>query len=205
MNKELNYVILGGSGGIGSSLCRKLTSLGSQVLVVGRDAEKLKSLSDEIPVQTLKADVTNSGEMKSCFGKAGERFGEIHGVVNCVGSLLLKPAHLTTDEDWETTLDLNLTSAFNTVRFATKTMFGSGGSIVLISSAAARVGFINHDAIAAAKAGIIGLTLSAAATYAKNGIRVNAVAPGLIKTAMTERLTANPTMEQASINMHALG
>ena len=118
-----------------------------------------------------------------------ERYGRIDGVVNCVGSLLLKPAHLTSDKEWDATLINNLHSAFYVLREAARIMMkGGGGSIVLISSAAARVGLANHEAIAAAKAGILGLTLSAAATYASKGIRVNAVAPGLVRTPMTERI-----------------
>lgn len=205
MSEDCVYIVLGGTGGIGSAVCQKLLHQGAQVFVTGRDLEKLKSFSDTTGIRTLRCDVTDPEQVELCFKKAIEEFGNIDGVVNCVGSLLLKPAHLTADQEWQETLKLNLGSAFNAVRFATKEMLKTGGSIVLISSAAARVGLINHEAIAAAKAGIIGLTLSAAATYAKNGIRVNALAPGLIKTPMTARLTANPTMEQASINMHALG
>ena len=66
-----------------------------------------------------------------------------------------------------------------------------GGSVVLVSSAAARVGFANHEAIAAAKAGVIGLVLSAAATYARQKIRLNAVAPSLVRTPLTRGLTSN--------------
>jgi NAD(P)-dependent dehydrogenase (short-subunit alcohol dehydrogenase family) len=80
-----------------------------------------------------------------------------------------------------------------------------GGSVVLVSSAAARVGLANHEAIAAAKAGIIGLTLSAAATYARQKIRFNAVAPGLVRTPLTKGLVASELAEKASVGMHPLG
>jgi NAD(P)-dependent dehydrogenase (short-subunit alcohol dehydrogenase family) len=80
-----------------------------------------------------------------------------------------------------------------------------GGSIVLVSSAAARVGLANHEAIAAAKAGVIGLALSAAATYAPRGIRVNCVAPGLVRTPLTSRITENEAALKGSLAMHALG
>ena len=99
----------------------------------------------------------------------------------------------------------NLTSAFAVVASAAKAMRQRGGSIVLVSSAAARVGLANHEAIAAAKAGVIGLTLSAAATYASKGIRVNAVAPGLVRTPMTERIWGSPKSAEASQSLHALG
>ena len=103
------------------------------------------------------------------------------------------------------TVATNLTSAFAVLRAAAKAMTATGGSIALVSSAAARVGLVNHEAIAAAKAGVIGLTLSAAATYAPRGIRVNCVAPGLVRTPMTTRLTANEASLKASTAMHALG
>jgi NAD(P)-dependent dehydrogenase (short-subunit alcohol dehydrogenase family) len=133
-----------------------------------------------------------------------EQFGRVDGVVNCIGSLLLKPAHLTSEAEWETTLSVNLTSAFYAVKAAVGAMMKSGGSIVLISSAAARVGLPNHEAIAAAKAGIEGLVLSAASSYAARNIRVNGVAPGLIRTPMTEKILSNPASEKASVAMHPL-
>src|SRR5262249_40565503 len=128
------------------------------------------------------------------------------GVVNCVGSaLLMKPVHLTTDDEWAAALAANLTSAFLTVRAAVRAMTPAGGSVVLVSSAAARLGVPNHEAIAAAKAGVQGLALSAAASYASRGIRVNAVAPGLVRTPLTAGITANDATLKAFTALHALG
>jgi NAD(P)-dependent dehydrogenase (short-subunit alcohol dehydrogenase family) len=84
-------------------------------------------------------------------------------------------------------------------------MMNTGGSIALCATAAARTGFANHEAIAAAKAGVIGLTLSAAATYGSRNIRVNCVAPGLVATPLTSRITQNDSALQASRGMHVLG
>jgi NAD(P)-dependent dehydrogenase (short-subunit alcohol dehydrogenase family) len=119
--------------------------------------------------------------------------------------LLLKPAHLTTTAEWQATLAANLTSGFGCVRAAGRLLRANGGSVVLVSSAAARVGIANHEAIAAAKAGVIGLVLSAAATYAKQRIRFNAVAPGLVRTPLTKGLVSSEPAEKASIGMHPLG
>jgi NAD(P)-dependent dehydrogenase (short-subunit alcohol dehydrogenase family) len=83
-------------------------------------------------------------------------------------------------------------------------MMKSGGAIVLVSSAAATVGLTNHEAIAAAKAGVEGLARSAAATYAGRGIRVNAVAPGLVRSGITAPVFANELALKASQAMHAL-
>ncbi|MCA9436057.1 MAG: SDR family oxidoreductase [Candidatus Omnitrophica bacterium] len=126
-------------------------------------------------------------------------------MVNCAGSLLLKPAHITSQEEWEHTLAANLTTAFSTVRTAGRTLSKTGGSVVLISSAAARTGLPNHEAIAAAKAGVIGLTLSAAATYAKRKIRFNCVAPGMVRTPLTEGMLSKGSAEEQSKSMHPLG
>ncbi len=80
-----------------------------------------------------------------------------------------------------------------------------GGSIVLAASAAAQTGIANHEAIAAAKGGVIGLTRSAAATYGARGLRVNAVAPGLVDAKMTAGLVGNQAQAEASRAMHVLG
>jgi 3-oxoacyl-[acyl-carrier protein] reductase len=125
--------------------------------------------------------------------------------VNCVGSLLLKPAHLTKESEWHHTIATNLTSAFATVQAAAKTMGNRGGSVVLMSTAAARLGLANHEAIAAAKAGVEGLAQSAAASYAKQAIRFNVVAPGLVKTKLTKRIWESERAATTSIAMHALG
>lgn len=132
-------------------------------------------------------------------------FGPIDGIVNCAGSILLKPAHLTTEAEWKQTIETNLTTAYSTVRAGAKALWSTGGSIVLCASAKARVGFANHEAIAAAKGGVIGLTLSAAATYAPRNIRVNCVAPGLVDTPLAARITSNEATMKASNAMHVLG
>ena len=105
---------------------------------------------------------------------------------------------------YQATINASLTTAFATVRAAGKYM-KNGGSVVLVSSAAAMTGLANHEAIAAAKAGIIGLTLAAAASYAGNHLRFNAVASGLTETPLTQSLTANETSRRLSEAMHALG
>ncbi len=199
-----SVLILGASGGIGSSLARLLASGGTRVALGGRDAERLHPLADETGGLVLTLDPTKPAEVEAAAARVVEQTGRLDGIANCVGSLLLKPAHLTSDEEWASTLALNLTSAFGAVRAAARSL-GSGGSVVLVSSAAARLGLPNHEAIAAAKAGVIGLTLSAAATYAPRGIRVNAVAPGLVRTPLTARITGSETALKASTALHALG
>jgi 3-oxoacyl-[acyl-carrier protein] reductase len=199
------YLVLGATGGIGSALCHRLAAGGGRVVVAARDAARIESLAAEVGGTGISLDATRFEEVDGAVEQVVEQHGRIDGAVNCVGSIVLKPAHLTRPDEWERTLALNLTSAFALVRAAARAMMERGGSIVLVSSAAARLGMPNHEAIAAAKAGVAGLAQAAAATYAPRGIRVNAVAPGLVRTRMSERITSNPAGEKASLAMHALG
>ncbi|MCA9023028.1 MAG: SDR family oxidoreductase [Planctomycetaceae bacterium] len=203
-SKSQTVVILGATGAVGSSLSRRLKGAGHDVFLAGRNPQVLRDLSEELSAPALGLDVLESCSIERIVQSACETFDHIDGVVNCIGSVLLKPAHLTTDDEWSEVLHVNLTSAFETVRSAAKVMGRHGGSVVLVSSAAARVGLANHEAIAAAKAGVIGLTLSAAASYAGRGIRVNAVAPGLVKSNMTRSLWESAAAESMSSSMHAL-
>ena len=199
------HVVLGATGGIGSELCRQLCASGANVVAASRNSDKIRALAENIGARAFTLDATDIEQVADCLADAQQTFGRIDGVANCVGSLLLKPAHLTSTTEWQTTLATNLTTAFAAVHAGAQAMLQSGGSIVLVSSAAARVGLANHEAIAAAKAGIIGLTFAAAASYAERGIRVNCVAPGLVRTPLTARLTANEANLKASAAMHPLG
>jgi NAD(P)-dependent dehydrogenase (short-subunit alcohol dehydrogenase family) len=200
------YLIIGASGGIGSELARRLVASGNQVLLVGRQETHLADLSRELQQPFMVADARDWNQTSAAVSQAVERFGRLDGAVNLAGSLLLKPAHLTSMEDWRETVDQNMTTAFGLVRAAAPAMRGSGGgSIVLMSSGAASIGLSNHEAIAAAKAGVEGLTRSAAASYASSAVRVNAVAPGLTQTPLTQRVWSNPRGAEASVAMHPAG
>jgi len=198
-------VVLGAYGGVGEALCRRLANRGARLLVAGRDPERLARLAAEVGGEAFILDATQPGQVEACLRRAVDVFGRIDGVANCVGSFLLKPAHAITDQEWNAMLAANLGSAFAAVRAAGLVMAERGGSVVLVSSAAARIGLANHEAIAAAKAGIEGLALAAAATYAAKGLRVNCVAPGLTRTPLTARLWQNDAVAKASAGMHALG
>ena len=190
------FLVIAASSGIGQAVVAQLCAAGHSVFTTARDASKIQ------PDAIL--DATDFEAVDAAFAQATEALGELDGVVNCAGSLLLKAAHMTTKAHYQATIDASLTTAFACVRSAAKTM-KKGGAVVLISSAAAMEGLANHEAIAAAKAGIIGLTMSAAATYASQNLRVNAVAPGLTQTPLTTALTENELSRKASEAMHALG
>ena len=198
-------LILGGGGGIGSAVARLIVSRGGRVYLAGRDTGRLEAIAAELGMPWGTVEATDPDSIDAVADAAAAELGGLTGITNCVGSILLKPAHLTTTADWAATLATNLNSAFGCVRAAGRLLKADGGSVVLVSSAAARIGLPNHEAIAAAKAGIIGLVLSAAATYARQKIRFNAVAPGLTRTPLAAGLVASELAEKASVAMHPLG
>ena len=176
-------------------------------MLSGRDEEALGTLANELGAVARPVDATDLEGVGQLLKDAREEFGPLAAVANCVGSLLLKPAHMTRPQEWQHTLTTNLGSAFAVLRGATGIMSKQedGGAIVLVSTAAARIGLPNHEAIAAAKGGIDALVRSAAATYGRFGVRVNSVAPGLVETPLTERITSSDRARASSEAMHALG
>jgi len=198
-------LIVGGAGGIGSAAARLVVAGGGSVFLAGRDEARLAALAGELGMPHATVEATDPDAIDACADAAVESLGGLDGIVCCAGSILLKPAHLTSSGEWQATLAVNLTSAFGCTRAAGRLMRETGGAVVLVSSAAARIGLANHEAIAAAKAGIIGLVRSAAATYARQKIRFNAVAPGLVRTPLARGLVASELAEKASIGMHPLG
>ncbi|MEQ9095134.1 MAG: SDR family oxidoreductase [Phycisphaerales bacterium] len=200
------YLLIGGAGGIGAQLARQLTAAGARLTIAGRNADKAKALADELGVHALESlDARDHEAVDAAVKAAAEHHGRLDGAVNLPGSITLKPAHLTSPDELEQAIEVNLYTAFNLVRSASQAMRKGGGSIVLMSSAAATSGLPNHEAIAAAKAAVIGLARSAAATYASNGLRVNAVAPGMVRTPLSEPILESNVAEKASMAMHPLG
>lgn len=199
------YILFGGSGGIGKAIAQQLAARGERFFLVGRNGDKLAQSSTELgAVGYSVADATSLDQVERAYTEAGAALGEISGVAHCVGSIILKPAHLTSENEFVSTIQTNLTSAFFVVRTSGRTM-SKGGSLILFSSAAARIGLANHEAIAAAKAGIIGLTLSSAATYAARGLRVNCIAPGLVQTELSAKITSNAAAAAFSTALHPVG
>lgn len=200
-------LVVGGSGGIGASLAGRLVSRGWRVIVAARDMDRLQTAATESGAEARSIDARDGASLDTLVQSVAQEYGRLDGAVNCAGSILLKPAHLISDQEFADTISTNLTTAFNMTRAAVRIMMKQtgGGSIVLCSSVAAQRGLMNHEAIAAAKAGIEGLALATAASYARFGIRVNCVAPGLTRTNLTRSFTQNEIMAKTSAALHPLG
>lgn len=198
------YVLFGGAGGLGTAVARRLVKAGARVALVSRDRERAATAAEPLGALPLVANPTRFADADDALSRAQEQFGPLAGVACCVGSVRLGPAHLTDEATLRDVLDANLVSAFSCLRAAARAL-ERGGSVVLVSSAAAHVGLGSHEAIAAAKGGVSALVRSAAATYAPRGLRVNAVAPGLVRTPASAAITSRPKALETSTAMHALG
>ena len=210
MNGNLSnkVVVIGGiGGGIGSALARRLSESGCQIAGFGRSTAKLGAVTDELDgIHTATVDATHPFEIDTFLADVKSNYGQIDAYVHAIGSIFLKPAHLTGDDDWANTLQINLSTAFFALRSCTKLMQKQGhGSCVFFSTAAAQAGIANHEAIAAAKGGIDAMIRSAAATYAPRGVRINAIAPSLTATPLAKPIIGSEQALEISKRMHPLG
>lgn len=188
-------VITGGSRGIGRAVAISLAKQGYDILIGyhGNDAAAMAVISEieslGVKVQSFKGDISDEQTARDMVQKAVDTFGSIEVLVNNAGitrdTLLLRMK----TEDFKAVLDTNLTAAFNMTREAAKHMAKArSGRIVNISSVVGEIGNAGQCNYAASKAGLIGMTKSAAKELAARRITVNAVAPGFIETDMTDAL-----------------
>jgi 3-oxoacyl-[acyl-carrier protein] reductase len=184
-------IVTGGSRGIGAAITALLAEDGAAVVVSGRDGDRLERAVKDLTaggasVVGVVADAASREDAERLVDTAKQRFGRLDVLINNAGitrdTLLVRMK----DEDWDRVMDVNLRGAFFMTRAATKLMMRQkSGRIVNIASTAGAMGNAGQANYSAAKAGLIGLTKSAARELAHWSILVNAVAPGLIETDLT--------------------
>ncbi|UGQ11216.1 3-oxoacyl-ACP reductase FabG [Yinghuangia sp. ASG 101] len=190
-------VVTGAAQGIGWEIARVLGDAGASVLVgdINGDAAKdaaARLREHGVAADALRCDVTDPGDVEALIAHGTEVFGPLDVMVNNAGITRDATMRKMPIEDFRTVLDVHLTGAWNGTRYAAEAMRAHGrGSIVNISSISGKVGNFGQTNYSAAKAGMVGLTKASAKELAKAGIRVNAVQPGLIRTAMTEAMPAH--------------
>ena len=196
------HIIIGGAGGIGSALARRLAARGDCVHLVGRDAAKLEPLASELSGTFALADVLDRAALEQAVLAAGP---DIAGLAYCAGSITLKPVSRITDDDVERDFKLNALGALRAVQAALPGLKAHAGpaSVVLFSSVAVAQGFTAHASIGMAKGAVEGLMLSLAAELAPK-IRVNCIAPSLTRTPLAQALTSNEQMANAIAGLHAM-
>jgi len=203
----MNIVILGATGGIGSCLSKEL-SLKNNLYLGYRDKVKFDNLKSTINSQNLLSgetiDIEDFDFSKNFLNNANDHLGSIDCIISCLGSLLLKPAHLTSEDDLVSVFNTNVFSSFSIIKHSFKHLRKNGGNMIFFSSAAANVGLKNHDAIGSAKGALSSLVTSSASTYAKYNIRINAIAPGLVETPLTQKIVSNDISLEYSKNLHGL-
>ena len=189
-----NAVITGGAQGIGFEIAGVLGGAGAGVVLGDIDedaaAEAAKRLADRgVAATSLRCDVTDEDEVAALVAHCTDTFGPLGVMVNNAGITRDATLRKMPLADFRAVLDVHLTGAWNGTRHAAEVMRAhGGGSIVNTSSIAGKVGNFGQTNYSAAKAGLVGLTKASAKELAKAGVRVNAVQPGLIRTAMTEAM-----------------
>jgi NAD(P)-dependent dehydrogenase (short-subunit alcohol dehydrogenase family) len=188
-------LITGATGGLGKAVAEYLNQADWKLVLVGRDAQKLDHCAAPAGALRIAADVSTADGATAAISKCARELGRPpNALVNCAGSVFMSRLHRTTETQYADCLAANLNTAFFTLRaFVDACLVArQRGSAVLVSSVTAQTGLVNHEVIAAAKSAVEGLTRSAAASYARDGIRINAVAPGLMRTHATEQLFVSP-------------
>lgn len=192
--KDKKVLITGAARGIGRSISLAMAREGAHVAIADLDISEAENASKEVNALgvkgiAIKLDVSRQDEVAAAFDSLTKEFGRLDVLVNNAGiardSLILRMK----DEDWDTTLSVNLKGTFLCSREAIKVMVKQrSGSIINVSSVVAFTGNPGQSNYSASKAGVVGLTKTIAKEYASRGIRVNAVAPGFIQTDMTGSL-----------------
>lgn len=186
-------VVTGAARGIGEAIARCFVDNGARVVIGDRDGDAARRTAERIDparVSGHECDVADGGQVRALLGYAQQQFGGVDVLVNNAGVTRDATLKRMTEEHFDEVIAVHLRGTWLGVQAAAEVMReqGRGGTVVNMSSISGKVGFFGQTNYSAAKAGIVGLTKAAAKELAKDGIRVNAVQPGLIATDMTRAM-----------------
>jgi 3-oxoacyl-[acyl-carrier protein] reductase len=190
-------IVTGSARGLGLAMARRFLEQGAHVVLsdLDRDAldQAVASLADQGEVSGHAANVTSQEQMEGLVRHCAQRFGSVDVMVNNAGITRDAVLRKMSLEDFRAVIDVHLAGGWLGLRSAAAQMReqGTGGSIINISSISGKVGNAGQTNYSSAKAGLIGLTKAGAKELARYGIRVNAIQPGLIRTAMTDAMPSD--------------
>lgn len=184
-------VITGGAQGIGYAIAELFVSHGAQVVIGDLDADAAKHAAARLdgPALGVDCDVVDAARVEAMLAAATQEFGSVDVLVNNAGITRDATMRNMTEDQFDQVIAVHLKGCWNGTRLASALMREQkSGSIINISSLSGKVGMVGQTNYSAAKAGIIGLTKAAAKEMAHHAVRVNAIQPGLIRSAMTEAM-----------------
>ena len=200
-------VVAGGASGIGLAILRGLHKEGAQLVCGDVSEERLARVAAEFGagLATTRCDVTREAEVEAMMALAVARFGALDCAFNVAGAS--RPGYIVdlAEADWDFTVDLCLKGVFLGMKHAARHMLGRGGAIVNIASLNAHVPMHGGAAYASAKAGVEMLTKNGALEMTPDGVRVNAILPGLVETPLTKRHFDNPAAHAAFLQRIPMG
>lgn len=198
-------VVTGGASGIGAEVCRLLAAEGAAVTVLDRDGDAAARVAAEVDGRSVACDVRDGDAVTAAIGEAAEAMGGLTDLVNNAGVGTAKPLVSYTDKEWALLIGVNLTGTFHGIRAAAPLMLAAGGgSIVNNASLTGLRPTRGEGPYSAAKAGVLNLTQTAALELAPT-VRVNAVAPGMVHTPLTDLVVANDEWRAAAESGTPLG
>jgi len=189
--KNKNIIVTGASGGIGNSIVESLYNNGANILATGTRVERLENLKAKFDnIKILKFDILQHEKIEEFINNAtNELGGSLDGIVNNAGITKDNLAIRMSLEEWTKVINVNLTSTFLMCKYSIKKMLkNKAGKIINITSVVGHTGNVGQANYTASKAGIVAMSKSLSAEYAKKNINVNCVSPGFISTAMTDQI-----------------
>ena len=198
-------VVTGGARGIGRGIVLELAKAGADVLIADLLEDAMQATAAEVArldrrVALRKVDVTDAQQVQALVDQAVRDFGQLDILVNCAGVISIKPVAELSERDWDFVMDVNAKGTFLGCQAALKHMLPRGsGRIINVASIAGKEGFPNLAHYSASKFAVVGFTNALAKEVARNGITVNAICPGIVKTYMWDRLADEWKTEGESV------